>query len=192
VEITAVTVQTRSNATPRSKDTLRDRLERYREIRLSVIGRKSGRWISRPVWFVAEGDKLYLLPVQGSDTQWYKNVLRNPRIRISARGAEAEFKATIVKDPKVVAAVVDKFREKYGKADVKRYYSKFDAAVVVNLSKGETVSAENDTEENDGADAGSGTASASGGSNRASGFEPVLHLSMINNAGLLRHWAPPI
>jgi deazaflavin-dependent oxidoreductase (nitroreductase family) len=187
VEITAVTVQTRSNATPRSKDTLRDRLERYREIRLSVIGRKSGRWISRPVWFVAEGDKLYLLPVQGSDTQWYKNVLRNPRIRISARGAEAEFKATIVKDPKVVAAIVDKFREKYGKADIKRYYSKFDVAVVVNLSKGDTV-----RPENDGADAGSSTASVSGSSNRASGFEPVLHLGVVNNARLLRDWAPRI
>jgi hypothetical protein len=24
-----------------------------------------------------EGEKLYLLPVQGSDTQWYKNVLQN-------------------------------------------------------------------------------------------------------------------
>src|ERR1700693_5830408 len=126
-------------------DALKDRLSRYREINITVTGRKSGRAISIPVWFALEDDKLYLLPVQGSDTQWYKNVLRNPRIRISARGAEAEFKATIVKDPKVVAAVVDKFREKYGKADVKRYYSKFDAAVVVNLSKGETVSAENDT-----------------------------------------------
>ena len=182
-----MTVQTRSNATSQSKDTLRDRLERYREIRLSVIGRKSGRWISRPVWFVVEGDKLYLLPVQGSDTQWFQNLLRNPRIRISARGAEAEFKATIVKDPKVVAAIVDKFREKYGKADIKRYYSKFDVAVLVNLSKGETVRAENDGE-----DAGSSKASFSGGTNRASGFEPVLHLSVVNNARLLRDWAPRI
>jgi deazaflavin-dependent oxidoreductase (nitroreductase family) len=187
-----VTVQTRSNTAAQSKDVLRDRLERYREIRLSVIGRKSGRWISRPVWFVAEGDKLYLLPVQGSDTQWYKNVLRNPRIRISARGAEAEFKATMVKDPKVVAAIVDKFREKYGKADIKRYYSKFDVAVVVNLSKGDTMRAEDDRRENDGADAGSGTASASGGTKRASGFEPVLHLGMVNNARLLCNWAPRI
>jgi deazaflavin-dependent oxidoreductase (nitroreductase family) len=182
-----VTVQARSNATSESKDILRDRLERYREIRLSVIGRKSGRWISRPVWFVVEGDKLYLLPVQGSDTQWFQNVLRNPRVRISARGAEAEFKATVVKDPEVVAAIGDKFREKYGKADIKRYYSKFDVAVVVNLSKGGTVRAEND-----GVDANSSTESVSGGTNRASGFEPILHLSVINNARLLRDWAPRI
>jgi hypothetical protein len=35
-----------------------------RQIKLSVIGRKSGRTISIPVWFVLEGEKLYLLPVQ--------------------------------------------------------------------------------------------------------------------------------
>jgi len=70
-----------------SKDSLRDRLARYyRQIKISVVGRKSGRTISIPVWFVVEGDKLHLLPVQGSDTQWYKNVLKNPSIRISARG----------------------------------------------------------------------------------------------------------
>jgi hypothetical protein len=34
-----------------------------------VIGRKSGRTISIPVRFVLEGERLYLLPVQGSDTQ---------------------------------------------------------------------------------------------------------------------------
>ena|SRR5204863_1757795 len=38
-------------------------------------------------------DTLYLVPVQGSDTQWYKNVLKNPSIRIKAGGAEAEVRA---------------------------------------------------------------------------------------------------
>jgi hypothetical protein len=66
-------------------DTLKERLARYREINISVIGRKSGKRISRPVWFVFEGDganggTLYLVPVQGSDTQWYKNILHNPSI----------------------------------------------------------------------------------------------------------------
>jgi hypothetical protein len=61
-----------------SKNDLKDRLTRYRQIKISVIGRKSGQTISIPVWFVLEDGKLYLLPVQGSDTQWYKNVFRNP------------------------------------------------------------------------------------------------------------------
>jgi hypothetical protein len=85
------------------------------------------------MWFVLEGKKLYLLPVQGSDTQWYKNVLRNPSIRINARGVEAGFRADPVTDAKAVKSVIEKFREKYGARDVKKYYSKFDVAIVVEL-----------------------------------------------------------
>jgi deazaflavin-dependent oxidoreductase (nitroreductase family) len=116
-----------------SKDSLKDRLSRYREITISVIGRKSGRKISIPVWFVVEGDELHLLPVAGSETQWYKNVLKNPSIGIDARGVEAGFRAVPVTGAKAVKAVVEKFREKYGAGDVKKYYSGLDVAVLVKL-----------------------------------------------------------
>jgi hypothetical protein len=82
---------------------------------------------------VLGGEKLYLLPMQGSDTQWYRNVLQNPSIRIDARGVEAEFRATPFTEAKAVKAVVEKFRERYGAKDAKKYYSKFDVAVVVAL-----------------------------------------------------------
>jgi deazaflavin-dependent oxidoreductase (nitroreductase family) len=118
---------------PTVQNGLKERLARYRQIKLSVIGRKSGKTISIPVWFVLEGEKLYLLPVQGSDTQWYKNVLQKPSIRIDARSAEAGFQAVPLTDAKGVKSVVEKFREKYGAKDVKKYYSKFDVAVVVEL-----------------------------------------------------------
>ncbi len=114
---------------PARNDDLKQRLFRYRQIKLTVIGRKSGRPISIPVWFVLEDEKLYLLPVQGSDTQWYKNVLDKPAIRIDARSAAAEFKAVPITDARQVSAVIEKFRDKYGAADVKKYYSKFDVAV---------------------------------------------------------------
>jgi deazaflavin-dependent oxidoreductase (nitroreductase family) len=118
---------------PTRNDGLKDRLSRYREIKISVIGRKSGRTISIPVWFVADAENLYLLPVQGSDTQWYKNVLKNPSIGIDARGAEAEIQAVPVTDPQQVSSVVEKFRVKYGASDVKKYYSKFDVAVQAQM-----------------------------------------------------------
>jgi hypothetical protein len=129
-------------------EALTDRLSRSREINITVTGRKSGRAISNPVWFVLDKgkdkdndndkdkdknkneDKLYLLPVQGSDTQWYKNVLKNPSIRISARDAQAEFRAVPITDAAPVSSVVKKFREKYGANDVKKYYSKLDVAVL--------------------------------------------------------------
>ena len=118
---------------PNPKDSLKDRLARYRQVKLSVIGRQSGKTISIPVWFVLEGEKLYLLPVQGSDTQWYRNVLHNPSIRIDARGVEAEFRVVPITEAKKVNSVIEKFREKYGAGDVKKYYSKFDVAVAVRI-----------------------------------------------------------
>ena len=121
---------------PARNDALRDRLSRSREINISVIGRKSGRTISNPVWFVLDEDKVYLLPVQGSATQWYKNVLKNPSIRIGAGSVEAKFKVVPVTDAPRVALVVEKFREKYGASDVRKYYSKFDVAVVAQGGDG--------------------------------------------------------
>lgn len=116
---------------PERNDTLKNRLSNSSEITISVTGRKSGRTISIPVWFVFEDDKLYLLPVHGSDTEWYKNVLKNPAIRIDAGGAQAELKAVPI--PAEVSSVVEKFRAKYGASDVKKYYSKLDVAVVAQI-----------------------------------------------------------
>jgi deazaflavin-dependent oxidoreductase (nitroreductase family) len=116
---------------PMQNDAIKDRLSRYREVTISVTGRKSGRTISIPVWFVWDDENLYLLPVQGSDTQWYMNVLKNPLIRIAARDAKADFKAVPITDATQVSSVVEEFRGKYGANDVKRYYSKFDVAVLV-------------------------------------------------------------
>ena len=117
-----------------SKDTLGDRLSRASEINITVTGRKSGRTISLPIWFVWEGSTLYLLPVKGSDTQWYKNVLKNPAIRIDARGAKAEVQAVPITDAKQLSSVIEKFRGKYGAGDVKKYYSKLDVAVIAQVS----------------------------------------------------------
>jgi deazaflavin-dependent oxidoreductase (nitroreductase family) len=120
-------------SSPTKSDSLSDRLSRYREITISVTGRKSGHISSRPVWFVFEDNTVFLVPVQGIDTQWYKNVLANPKISIDARGEKLDLKAVPIKDHKNVAGIVDKFREKYGAADIKKYYSKLDAAVRVPL-----------------------------------------------------------
>jgi F420H(2)-dependent quinone reductase len=64
----------------------RNALNDANEIALTTTGRISGRQSSRPVWFVLEGETLYLLPVTGSDGEWYKNVLKTPTIRLAAGG----------------------------------------------------------------------------------------------------------
>ena len=119
---------------PAHNNSLKDHLSRHREIDITVIGRKSGRSISIPVWFVLEGATLYLLPVQGSDTQWFKNVQHKPSLRITSGEADADLTPVVIHDPKQVASVVEKFRARYGAGDVKKYYSKLDVAVLAQLS----------------------------------------------------------
>ena len=118
---------------PAKNESFKDQLSRYREIKVTVTGRKSGRPISNPVWFVVEDDSLYLLPVEGSDTQWYKNMLKNATIGIEAHGTNEKSRAVPITVAKEVASVVEKFRAKYGAKDVKKYYSKFDVAVLVKM-----------------------------------------------------------
>jgi hypothetical protein len=116
-----------------SKVDLYQRLNKVNEITLSVKGRKSGRDIPRPVWFVHEGNTLFLLPVQGSDTNWYKNLLIGQTLKISVNRAEIPTRGKPITDSNRVDDVVRKFRSKYGEGDVKKYYTKFDVAVEVPL-----------------------------------------------------------
>ena len=118
---------------PPGNPDLKQNLLRVSEITITVTGRKSGKPVSIPVWFAFEGGKLDLLPVQGSDTQWYKNALKNPSIRIKAGKAEAEVHAAPITELTGVKSVIEKFRAKYGDGDVKKYYSKFDVAVEAEI-----------------------------------------------------------
>ena len=116
-----------------SKADLYQRLNRVYEITLSVKGRKSGRNIRRPVWFVHETNTLYLLPVQGSDTNWYKNMLVDPTLKISVNGTEISATGKRITDNNRIDDIVKKFKSKYGEGDVKKYYTNFDVAVEVTL-----------------------------------------------------------
>ena len=119
-----------------SKSEFKDALDRTSEIQLTVRGRKSGQNISRPVWFVHENNTLYLLPVQGSETNWYKNVLKDPTIKISIDRQGISRKAKPITDSNKVKDVVDKFKSKYGNSEVQKYYTKFDVGIELALQQG--------------------------------------------------------
>jgi len=110
----------------------RDALQNDNIIEISVTGRTSGRRISLPIWFALDGDKLYLIPVKGSDTEWYKNLRKTPTIRLSSRGKTLTASARILTDQTQLNAVLEKFRARYGR-NVKSYYPKYDVAVEVPL-----------------------------------------------------------
>jgi hypothetical protein len=108
-------------------------LERTNEVELGTVGRVSKRQTSRPVWFVREQDRLFLMPITGSHSQWYRNVVSEPTVHLTAAGAEYRTRAMPVSDPGRVRHVLDEFRAKYGAEDVAQYYTHPDVAVEVPL-----------------------------------------------------------
>lgn len=106
------------------------------EITITVRGRRTGRTITLPVWFVLDRTTLWLLPVRGSRSQWFKNVVAEPTITVRAGRQRQALPARPVRDTRVVKAVVRKFEAKYTPAEVARYYDVFDAAVRVSLGAG--------------------------------------------------------
>ncbi len=111
----------------------RTALQGASEIEITVTGRSSGRSLSYPVWFALDGDTLYLIPVKGSDTAWYKNLRKRPSIRLTARRGETfTASAHFLTDQAQLDKVLEKFRNKYGR-NVKSYYPKYDVAVQVPL-----------------------------------------------------------
>ncbi len=109
-------------------------LNKTNEVQLGTTGRVSGHETSHPVWFVRHKDKLYLLPVTGSESQWYKNVLKTPGLHLTAAGTDYRATAHPITDPDQVHHVLDDFRTKYGARDVAAYYSNPNVAVEVPLT----------------------------------------------------------
>ena len=116
-----------------AEDALTQALKKRRQISITVIGRRTGRSITKPVWFVFEENTLWLLPVYGSRTQWYRNLEKNRAITIQAGTEQRDFRARLLKNKPTVRKVIRRFREKYTAAQIKRWYTGLDAAVQIPL-----------------------------------------------------------
>jgi len=71
---------------------LKRTLDSSKELEITVTGRKTGKKITLPIWFVKDGGKLLFLPVQGSETNWFRNIKHSPTMRISAGGTSITVK----------------------------------------------------------------------------------------------------
>ncbi len=108
-----------------------DLLKKRREISITVIGRRTGRAITLPVWFICDERALWLLPVSGSQTQWYRNLQKDRTITIQVGGERHALEARLVESAPAVAKVVEGFREKYTPEEVGRWYKGLDVAVEI-------------------------------------------------------------
>jgi len=99
------------------------------EVELAV--NRSGRWTTRPVWFVVDAATVYLLPMYGKDTKWYKHVTANPEIELSVSERKVRAHARPLLDAQQLADVSSRFRSKYG--ELERYYKKIDVAIEIMI-----------------------------------------------------------
>jgi hypothetical protein len=110
------------------------KLKTEKELELTVKGRTTGRNLPRPVWFVMKGDEMLLLPVKGSSTQWYKNIVKNPQVTIGIKGLTHSNKTQTITSKKEVLEIVELFKKKYGAGDINRYYPKINVAARLPLT----------------------------------------------------------
>jgi hypothetical protein len=114
-------------------DAVRDAFAGTDEVEITVTGRKTGRQITHPVWFVQEESSIFLVPVTGSDSHWYKNVRRTPWIQVAANGTAVNTSVTPITEPDRVNHVVEMFCDKYGADQIEGRYPKLDVAVQVSI-----------------------------------------------------------
>jgi hypothetical protein len=114
-----------------SRRSLLDRLKHSDEVTITVTGRRTKRKFSTPVWFVLDREKVILVPMKGSDNEWYKDLAEWPQIELGVDDITIPFKATLIRGPTRVEKVLDGFRTKYKSMWSESYYTKRDAYVEV-------------------------------------------------------------
>jgi hypothetical protein len=101
---------------------------------LTVTGRNSGKPLPRPVWLAIRGKELLLLPVTGSDTEWYKNILRDPGVTVTSGRQTLKGRLRTITEKNEVDDVIALFEKKYGASDIKKYYPKPNVAASLSLA----------------------------------------------------------
>jgi len=104
------------------------------EVEITVKGRQTGKTHSTPVWFIHEGNRIYLLPVSGSDTNWYRNILKDPNMTLTVGGKSVKVRVKPITEPDRVKKAIGLFAGKYGgMSEINRWYSKLDVAAEISL-----------------------------------------------------------
>ena len=104
---------------------------------LTTTGRVTGNPHEIEIWFGARENRLYLLSGGGRDSDWVKNLLKNPAVTL--RIAKTTFSATagLVSDPEEELAARYMLAEKYNEWEEERTLSEWARtalAVAINLN----------------------------------------------------------
>jgi len=83
-----------------------------RNVQLTTIGRRSGKPHTVPVWFVVDGDRIYLSTLDPS-RDWVRNTKKNPEVRFDFGGTVLAGQLRTVTDPALDTKIRQALRDKY-------------------------------------------------------------------------------
>jgi deazaflavin-dependent oxidoreductase (nitroreductase family) len=87
---------------------------------LSTTGRKTGLAREIEIWFVAHAGRFYILAEHFHHTQWVRNIIANPQVRVRLAGREFAAAARVLDDRQdaTLYELAQRLeREKYGWGD---------------------------------------------------------------------------
>ncbi|MFQ5898210.1 MAG: nitroreductase family deazaflavin-dependent oxidoreductase [Candidatus Methylomirabilia bacterium] len=88
------------------------RVARKSTCRLTHYGRKSGRPYEVTIWFLVDGDTVYLTTMN-MQRQWTRNVQAHPKVLLRIGGDAFSGDIEVVTDPAQMPRVVELLRKKY-------------------------------------------------------------------------------
>ena len=87
-------------------------------LKLTTTGRKSGQPRTAEIWFVVDGDHLFVQAGKAAQKGWLVNVKSNPQVALDIAGTKLRGRATLIKDSAEREHVFALIRQKYWRARV--------------------------------------------------------------------------
>ncbi|HZU43672.1 MAG TPA: nitroreductase family deazaflavin-dependent oxidoreductase [Terriglobales bacterium] len=81
-------------------------------LRLTHYGRTTGQPHEVTIWFVFDGERMYLATAN-VNRQWIKNVMKTPRVHFTIRGEKFDGEVRFINDSAERNRVLKKFQSKY-------------------------------------------------------------------------------
>ena len=82
---------------------------------VTTTGRNSGNPHTIEIWFALRGDRVYLLAGGGDQSDWVRNIRREPRVALRLGDDDMICRAHVVEDPEEDALARRLLLEKYGR-----------------------------------------------------------------------------
>ena len=88
----------------------------FKTLKMTTVGRKSAQPRTAEIWFVVEGDHLFVQAGKAAQKGWLVNIKANPQVSLDINGTKLRGRATVIQEPSERAHVLELVRQKYWRA----------------------------------------------------------------------------